>query len=179
MRALVVLTIATGWLVPAAGVHAKVVAATPGGFDVQQDMAIAAPPATVWAALIEPRRWWSKAHSWSGNSDNLTLDARPGGCFCEALPGGGVEHMRVVYAAPGKMLRMVGALGPLQSEAASATMTITLADAAGGTRVTLRYAVGGYLPMGAASIAPAVDSVLAEQLAGLKRASEAAGPAVR
>lgn len=32
----------------------------------------------------------------------MTLDPRPGGCFRERLPGGGgVEHLRVVSAAPG------------------------------------------------------------------------------
>jgi uncharacterized protein YndB with AHSA1/START domain len=161
-------------LIASAPASAKVVRATDAGFDIRHEALVAATPDAVYAVLIEPRRWWSKAHSWSGDSGNLTLDARPGGCFCEKLPGGGVEHMRVVYAAPGKLLRMTGALGPMQGEAASATMTVELRAAPAGTLVMFRYVVGGYLAMGAASIAPAVDGVLAEQLAGLKRASEAA-----
>ena len=49
------------------------------------------------------------------DAKNLSIDARPGGCFCEKLPnGGGVEHARVVYVAPREVLRLSGALGPLQ-----------------------------------------------------------------
>ena len=45
---------------------------------------------------------------------NLSLDAAPGGCFCERLPnGGGVEHMRVTYVEPGKRIVLTGSLGPL------------------------------------------------------------------
>jgi hypothetical protein len=37
---------------------------------------------------------------------------------------GGVRHMQVVYVDPGKTLRMIGGLGPLQSMAATGSMTV-------------------------------------------------------
>jgi len=74
--------------------------------------------------------------------------------------------MDVVYAAPGKALRLVGGLGPLQEMGVSGALTFTLkAESAGVTRVTVSYAVSGFAPQGFADLAPAVDAVLGEQLA--------------
>lgn len=103
-------------------------------------------------------------HSWSGNAANLSLDPRAGGCFCERLPSrGSVEHMRVIYADPGKQLRMTGSLGPMQGEALAATLTVTLATANDGTKLSWQYKAGGYSALPFAQLAPAVDGVLAEQ----------------
>ena len=62
---------------------------------------------------------------------NMRIEPKPGGCFCEAVPagrrsGGEIEHMRVIYVAPGSTLRMSGGLGPLQSEAVTGVLTMTL-----------------------------------------------------
>jgi hypothetical protein len=72
--------------------------------------------------------------------------------------------MHVVYADPGKVLRMSGALGPLQSEAMNGTLTVTLKPVEGGTRILFEYVVGGYMRFKTEDIAPAVDGVMAEQL---------------
>ena len=34
----------------------------------------------------------------------MTLTLKPGGCFCEALPGGGVQHGVVIMAWPAQGL---------------------------------------------------------------------------
>ena len=69
---------------------------------------------------------------------------------------------------PGQVLRLTGALGPLQSEALLGTMTITLkAGATTGTRILIEYVVGGYMRYRPEQIAPAVDRMLGQQLAGL------------
>jgi uncharacterized protein YndB with AHSA1/START domain len=152
---------------------AAVVADNPAGFAIEHETIIAATPARVYAALGRPAAWWSNSHSWSGNASNLSLDLRPGGCFCEQLPGGGgVEHARVVMAWPGKLLRLSGALGPLQSEALAATLTWELKPAAGGTAVKLTYVVAGFARTTRAALPGAVDGVLGEQLAGLKTFAE-------
>jgi hypothetical protein len=75
--------------------------------------------------------------------------------------------MRVVYAQPGKMLRMTGALGPLQSEAVQGTLTVKLERVSGGTRIEWNYAVGGYMRYKTEAIAPAVDGVLGQQFGTL------------
>src|SRR5262245_59802378 len=113
------------WLVVIALVsstaRADVVDSAPNGFTVKAAIVVAAPAAKAWAALLEPRGWWDKNHTWSGDASNLSLDASTGGCFCEKLPaGGGVRHMTVVYADPGKLLRLTGGLGPLQDLAVAA-----------------------------------------------------------
>ena len=149
---------------------AEVKSSSPAGFRVETTLSVAAPPAEVYAALGRISEWWDPAHSYSGDAANLRLELRAGGCFCEALEGGGtVEHLRVVYAQPGKMLRLQGGLGPLQAQAAAGTLTYTLKAAPGGTQISQSYIVGGYLDMGAEKLAPAVDQVLAQQMQRLQR----------
>jgi uncharacterized protein YndB with AHSA1/START domain len=147
---------------------------------VKLDVQVNAPPSAVYRALItRVGSWWSSEHSWSGDARNLSIDARPGGCFCERLPGGGgVEHMRVVFVQPDKMIRMSGALGPLQTSGLAGSMTWSLAPADGGTKLTLVYNVGGYMDGGFEGIAPAVDGVLSEQVDRLKTFVETGKPTV-
>jgi len=92
---------------------------------------------------------------------------------------GGVQHMRVVDIEPPRAMRLVGALGPLQSEALSATMTMTVKPdrhAAGRARGScsnmlsvdvMRYKVD--------EIAPAVDRMLAGATAQSCRKTRASG----
>ena len=87
----------------AAPAAAGVVDVSTNGFTVQISTHIAAAPAKVYAALIDPARWWSSEHTFSGSAANLHLDAKAGGCWCETLPNGGsVVHLIVVYVDPGK-----------------------------------------------------------------------------
>ena len=153
---------------------AEVVQSSDAGFTVSQKLIVTAPAARVWATLTQPSLWWDGAHTYSGDSNNLTLDLRPGGCWCEKTPTGGVEHMRVVNIAAPAVLRMTGALGPLQAMPVTAVMTVTLKAAGTGTEMTLTYAVAG---TGLVPLAPAVDGVLGQQVARLKKAVEA--PAAR
>ncbi|MDG2534899.1 SRPBCC domain-containing protein [Sphingomonas sp. HITSZ_GF] len=160
-------------LAAASPAAAEVTASTETSFTVTQKLTVAAPPAKVWAALIAPASWWAAAHSWSGDSANFAFDARPGGCWCEKLPGGGgVEHMRAIFVQPNKLLRLSGALGPFQAMPVAGVMTYTLEPAADGksTALTVEYAISG--GTGMARIAPMVDKVLGEQAAGLKAAAE-------
>ena len=145
---------------------ADVVAASDAGFVSENEAVVQADSADVWAALIQPQNWWNGVHSWSGDAANFSLEPVAGGCFCEMLPDdGSVEHLRVVYAAPGALLRMSGALGPLQSEAITGTLTVQLEDADdGATRIRWTYVAGGYSRIPLTAAAPAVDRVMAEQL---------------
>ena len=156
---------------------AEVVATSDAGFVSRNAAEVAATPAEAWLALIAPNQWWNAEHTYSGDAKNLYLDAQGGGCFCEKLPvakdavpgarPGSIQHMQVIYAAPGAALRMSGGLGPLQSEAATGTLTITLKPASGGTRILWEYVVGGYMRYKVAELAPVVDKVMAEQLSRL------------
>jgi uncharacterized protein YndB with AHSA1/START domain len=154
--------------------EAEVVTATPGGFEVKQVVTADASLQQTWDALKAPARWWSKDHTYSDNSANLYLDVQATGCFCERLADkGSVEHMRIVYIQPPRMIRMTGALGPLQAEGVNGTLAIVLTpEGAKATRVTLTYVVGGYIRSGGEALAPKVDEVLAQQMLGLKSAAE-------
>jgi uncharacterized protein YndB with AHSA1/START domain len=149
--------------------HAEVKSVTDSGFEVSRTTTINTSPAQVYRALGQPARWWSKAHTYSGDARNLSMVLRAGGCFCEKIPDGGtVEHARVVYAQAGKQLRVQGSLGPLQAEGVTGTLTWALKAVPGGTEVTQNYVVGGYIRSGARGFAAPVDQVLGEQLSGLK-----------
>ena len=144
---------------------AEIVDSGASGFIIRQTAHLTAAPGAVYAALVQPRQWWSGAHSFSGSASNFTFDAKAGGCWCETLPdGGSAMHMTVVYAAPGKMLRLRGALGPMQTMGVSGAMTWALQAAGNETDLTLTYAVGGYANDGFAELAKAVDGVLHEQV---------------
>ena len=157
--------------------RALAVDVTPTGFLVRYELAIGAPAEKVYDSLINVGSWWSEKHTYSGDSRNLSIDARAGGCFCEKLPNGSVEHMRVVFVTANQALRMSGALGPLQASGVSGAMTWRLSPAANGTKLELTYSVGGFMPGGFESIGPAVESVLREQAERLKRFVETGAPA--
>src|SRR5262249_3111319 len=72
-------------------------------------------------------------------------------------------HMSVVHASPGKLLRLSGAIGPLQEAALTGTMTWNLAQAGGGTTVELSYTVGGFRAGGFCGFPPRVDGGLRGQ----------------
>ncbi len=128
----------------------------------------AAPDEVYRVMTQEISQWWDEAHSWSGDGNNLYLEARPGGCFCEKLPNGGwVEHLRIVYLSPEQEIRLQGGLGPLQTMGLQGTMTWTIAPVEGGSTVQFTYIVHGHLAEGFDSIATAVDGVIGEQLEGL------------
>jgi hypothetical protein len=106
----------------------------------------------------------------------MSIDPRAGGCFCEKLAGGSVEHMRVLWIDRGKVIRMSGGLGPLQELPATGVLTWTLTEVSGRTRLEMVYAVGGYAKNGLEPLAKLVDSVLTHQLQRAKRYIETGRP---
>jgi uncharacterized protein YndB with AHSA1/START domain len=149
---------------------ADVVNVANNGFEIHTMAHTAASPDKVYAALLQPARWWSSDHTFSGNAANLVLEARAGGCWCETLPNGGsVEHLRVVYVSPGKTLRLRGALGPFQGLAVDGVMTWSVKSAANGTDISLTYAIGGYAKDGFEELSKAADQVLGQQIEQLKK----------
>jgi hypothetical protein len=150
---------------------AAVVDAAAGGFTIRHAIDVHAQSSSAYQTLVERvSAWWQSDHTFSGNAANLSIDARPGGCFCETLPGrGGVRHLTVVYADAGKQLRLTGGLGPLQELAVDGSMTWRFTQSGGTTTIEMTYRVAGYAPGGLAAIAPTVDMVLGTQVARLKR----------
>ncbi len=149
----------------ASPLSAEVVHAEAHGFHVSQSVQLVVPPAQAMNAFTNVAGWWSKDHTYSGDAANLSLEARPGGCFCERFPkGGGIEHLRVTYVQPGQQMILTGALGPLLREAVTGVMDVSVAKVAGGSRLTLSYKATGFAGGDAQKFAPMVDAMLAEQV---------------
>jgi len=135
---------------------------------VQTTVTVKATPEAAWEHLLKIGTWWSSDHTWSGDAKNLTLNAVPGGGFDESLTNNGfVRHMQVIYSDPGKKLRMIGVLGPLQEHALQGTMTISLKAEGDKTIISTTYHVSGHFPGGLEKIAPLVDQVITEQFTRL------------
>jgi len=149
------------------------------GFTVKIATQIHASPADVYSCVVHNvGDWWHPAHTFSGDAHNLSIDDRPMGCFCEKLAGGGgVRHMEVVFALPGKVLRMLGGLGPLQGIATAGSLTFTFTPAEGGTRLEVIYTVVGYTPQGMNTWAAPVNAVWTEQMTRLRNYIETGDPA--
>lgn len=174
MQARLGCAIAAAMLFTVAGqARGDVLAVHPGGFETGTVVSIAAPAERVWATLQSPARWWDPEHTYSGDSANLSLGAQAGDCFCERLPGNGsVEHARIIYFQPSRLLRLQGGLGPLQAETVTGVLTFELlAEGTAATQVKMTYRVSGHLRAGSEKLAPLVDQVLALQLQRLKAAA--------
>lgn len=164
-----------------APLHAEVIETSDAGFITRDEAHVEADLKETWLALISPEQWWSSQHTWSADAANLRLTPQAGGCFCEKIPEvnepdrftleGSVEHMRVIQAYPESALRMVGALGPLQSEPVTGVLTIALSavevEGATATRIVWEYNVGGSMRYEIPVISKAVDGVMSLQLDGL------------
>ncbi|GLQ49341.1 hypothetical protein ACFFJT_20485 [Dyella flava] len=172
-----VLTLLIAGLTATAAAHASVVTAEAGGFQVKSTLTINSTPDKVYEALSNIGQWWNLAHSYSGKAANLSLQTRAGGCFCEKLAdGGSVQHMVVIYADPNHELRLNGALGPLQTEAATGVLILSLKAQGNATELTEIYSVGGWTKGGWVSWASPVDAVLLDQITRLKNYVETGKP---
>ncbi|MCJ7452418.1 MAG: SRPBCC family protein [Steroidobacteraceae bacterium] len=150
-------------LMPAA-VPAAVTQSSPDGAIIEHHFTIAAEPAVAWGALVHPERWWPSDHTWSGDRANLRLEAQAGGCFCENWGEASAEHARVIMAQPGSLLRMRGALGPLQDMAVTGVLTIQLKTTdSGGTEATVTYRLSGDASHKLDTFVPVVDKVIGQQ----------------
>ena len=149
--------------------HAEVKDASAAGLTIENRQVVPVDAAAAWQALVhDVDRWWPKDHSWWGSDSLLSIDPRAGGCFCESAGDRQALHMTVVFVEPGKTLRLLGGLGPLQGMGLHGALEFQLAPAeGGGTSITLRYRVGGYSPDDLGEFAPVVDRVQGVQLQGL------------
>jgi uncharacterized protein YndB with AHSA1/START domain len=148
---------------------AEVVSAGPTGFEVRHSVNLVIPQQKAFTAFSEIQNWWAKDHTYSGDSANLSLQLRPGGCFCERLDnGGGIEHIRATYVQPPERVVLTGSLGPLLYEATTGVMDVKVERIAGGSRITMDYKAAGFAKGGAAELAPIVDKVLGDQMKRLR-----------
>lgn len=149
---------------------ASVVHADNHAFEVSQSVEVKLSASDAVVAFTRVSSWWMSDHTYSGNTANLSLDPRPGGCLCEKLPGGGgVEHLRVAYFEPGKILILTGAMGPLLHEAVNGVLIVHADPVERGSRVTIDYRASGFFNGGGQKFAAMVDRMLGDSIAHYKR----------
>jgi uncharacterized protein YndB with AHSA1/START domain len=149
--------------------QAAVVTRDADGFVSTSSALVPKPPAAVWAALVQWDKWWSPAHSYSGKATNFTLVPRASGSLLESWDGQSVQHAAVLTVMPGKLLRLQGGFGPLQSQPVNAVLDFTLTGEGDSTRLTLTYRVGGPAYARLPDLAAPVDAVMTEALSRLAR----------
>jgi uncharacterized protein YndB with AHSA1/START domain len=171
-----VLLIAAALLIPAA--HAEVADSSANGFTVKLTVTVQGSPVNAYRKFVDDvGEWWSPDHTFSKDAHNLSIEEKPGGCFCEQLAdGGGVRHLEIVNFMPGKYVVMSGGLGPLQSLAAAGTLSIQFAPVKEGTRVDVIYTLAGYLPAGMNTWAAPVDGMLTQTFGRFKNYIEHGEP---
>lgn len=153
--------------------HAEVLNQSATGFNLRIIQSLKTDPQTAYQLAIHPEKWWLSDHSWFGDAQNLSIDPRAGGCFCEKQGNREAMHMTVTYVDPGKALHMIGGLGPLQMIGIHGGMSWKFSDKTDiGSEITLSYAVTGYYPDGMETLAPIVDQVLSAQMRSLAKAVE-------
>lgn len=141
---------------------AEITARGEDGFSLSFERPLTAPDAAVLAALGRPADWWSDAHTYSGAAANLSVDLRPGGCWCEALPDGGVKHGETLMVWPDqRLVRFAAPFGPLQAMGADAVLTVSWTGGEGARRVLKwTFVVAG---PGVGAAAEPVEAVIGEQ----------------
>lgn len=165
--------LALGLATPAA---AEVKARAADGFVIEHVAEIAAPPAQVYRALGRIGRWWESSHTYSGAAANMTMPLRVGACFCERWDGNEIEHGRVILAWPNRTLRLDAPLGPLQEQAVSSILNFAIAEAPGGSRLTVTMRVNGSSLSGLEAFAAPVDGVIGTQVQRFERFVETGSP---
>ncbi|WP_395644854.1 SRPBCC domain-containing protein [Terricaulis sp.] len=180
MRFEIIVAAALAALAVAGPARAELVSATPATFLVRAEADVSAAPSQAYVAITQPRRWWSSAHTYSGDAANLRLTPRAGGCWCETWDHGqSVEHMRVVAVIEHegvRTIRLAGGLGPLQEMGVNAVMTLTVTPREGGSKVTMTYRVAGEPGLALDQVAAPVDAVLMEQFGRLTRLLDGGAP---
>jgi uncharacterized protein YndB with AHSA1/START domain len=161
----------------ALGARAEAVNVSATGFTSQYREEFKVSADEIWKALVQLPRWWNGSHTYSGQASNLRFDAHAGGCWCERWGDGqSVQHGTVVLALPGRTLRLLGNLGPLQDLPVNGVLTFAITTQDGKTALRMTYRVAGPADAGLEKLAPAVDRVMGEQYKRLKALAETGAP---
>jgi len=158
--------------------NAEVTSVNASGFALSFEQTVDASANDIYTAMTRIGSWWHPDHSWEGKAENLYMDMRQGGCFCEKLANGGfAEHLHLAYAAPGKEIRLTGGLGPLQGMGMGGAMVWTIATGDDGQKISWTYTVHGHgTEESMKGLAPIVDMVQQQAFDRLIRYIETGSP---
>lgn len=163
-------------LMAAGAAFGEAAAVSPSGFLVTHRHEVRATPQQIYEAIGRIGRWWNDVHSYSGHASNMTLNLAAGGCFCESWEGNSVQHAQVIQARRGSLVRLQGALGPLQPLPVNAILTFSISTSGDKTLLTVTYNVAGNADAALDKLAGPVDSVIGEAAERLASYIESAKP---
>ena len=176
MKLRTVLVLAATLPAAAGAALAETSAVSPSGFLVTHHHEVHATPQQVYEAIGRIGRWWNDEHSYSGHASNMSLNLVAGGCFCEAWEQNSVQHAQVIQAWHGSLVRLQGALGPLQRLAVNGILTFAINKSGDKTLLTVTYNVAGNADAGLDKLAAPVDSVIGDAADRLVAYLESARP---
>lgn len=136
------------------------------GITLTKEVVVPVPPAEAWDLFTgDVSAWWD--HTFSGKPHRLVIDRKPGGGFWEIFDeaGHGVKHAEVLWADPGKVLKLRGPLG-FSGKAVDLMHTFVFAAEGSGTKVSLTLnALGQLDDDGVAALDRVWDHFLIERYA--------------
>lgn len=143
----------------ASGAQAEVVSRSENGFTLKFAIGAEIDPGDIPDAFRALPEWWVSSHTYTGDSQNLSLDLTPGGCWCEKLPDNpAFDHGRTVTVADDRLV-FHAPFGPLRGRATRADLTVTWPGANRGWEPTWVFVVEG---PGLGAMADAVDGVMGQ-----------------
>jgi len=138
------------------------------GFTIQIEQQANVDSKTAYQQFLKINEWWNAEHTYFGKSENLFIEPKANGCFCEVEGDKQVLHMIVSYVEPNKEIRMIGGLGPLQMMGINGGMSWKFIDLGNNkSKIIHRYQVSGTIDGGLDKIAPFVDQVQIIQVTAL------------
>ena len=148
--------------------HAELVSKDKYGFEVKIEKTVPVSTAVAYQQFLQVGQWWNGDHTWFGQSKDLYIEAKAGGCFCEKSGDKQALHMLVSYVDPNNELRMIGGLGPLQSMGVHGGMVWQFKKIDdSNSKIIFIYKVVGRMEGGLDKLAPVVANVLELQVNGL------------
>ena len=147
---------------------AEVLTTASDGFLIKIEREVAVTPQQAYEQFISINDWWISGHTYFGEAKNLSIDPKAGGCFCEIKGDKQVLHMTISFVDPGKEIRMVGGLGPLQMMGVHGGMSWKFENLdEHKTKIIHQYRVVGSSDQALNKLAPIVDKVQSQQVDAL------------
>lgn len=143
--------------------RAEIIERSADHFVLRYAVAMDAPAADVWSGVGDLALWWNPAHTYGGDTANLTFAPVPGGCFCEKMKDGTIfEHGVIREVDPETGVLIDAALGPLKGKTTMARWAFGWTGSGGD--VVMSYVVRG---PGLGAFADAVNGVMQDQYSRL------------
>ena len=157
------------FLLYASTANADIVSSSDQGFSLHIEFTTSLAPKQTYEEFLQIGRWWNRDHTWFGDASGLYIEPISGGCFCEKSGLKTALHMTISFVEPGKEMRMIGGLGPLQGMALNGVMKFKFEPHGhNGTKVIHEYTVTGYSANGLQKLGEIVDAVQSLQMQGLQ-----------